>query len=723
MSMGSKSPPGMHRRISARGAEIPHRDALNLLRLAIGDERAQFRTGQWEAINTLVNRNSRLLVVERTGWGKSMVYFIATRLLRSKGHGTTLIVSPLLALMRNQLTAARRLGIRAETINSTNYHEWSRLEAEVRQGRIDVLLISPERLANPTFVENVLSRITGSIGLLVVDEAHCISDWGHDFRPDYRRLSNVVRSMPSSVPIVGTTATANNRVINDVQAQFGTVRIQRGSLTRKSLALQTLELKTQTERLAWLKDHIGDLPGTGIIYTLTKRDARQVASWLRSHDIHAEPYYAGIKLPQFVDEQNASNLSREYLEDQLRSNRIKSLVATVALGMGYDKPDLRFVIHYQAPASVVGYYQQVGRAGRAVDYAVGLLMTGIEDDDIHEFFRRSAFPPEDMVTSILHALEQSDGLSIRQLEEQLNLSYGAISKVLKYLSVATPSPIRRQGYSWHRTPIRYHLDTDAILRLTQQREKEWAEVQAYIRHPGCLMEYLSRKLDDPVPNPCGKCAQCLGEPIVPEEISHESLLQAGRFLRASEFELICAKQVAKDAFPTYGLRGNIDSRLQAETGRVLSRWNDAGWGHMVAEDKHSGLFRDKLVEAAAEMIRHRWVPHPFPQWVTCIPSNNRPELVPQYAQKLAKTLGLKFIPAVVKVRDNQPQKFQQNRFHQCRNLDGVFDVRRKLPRGPALLVDDVVDSKWTLTIGAFVLRRAGSGPVYPVALTSSGAAD
>ena len=348
--------------------------ALSLLRAAMASRGAEFRVGQWEAIDALVNRRERLLVVQRTGWGKSSVYFIATRILRDRGRGPTLIVSPLLALMRNQIEAAGRLRIRALSINSTNRREWPDLRRAVLDDEADVLLISPERLANDDFIEDVLLPIAGTIGLLVVDEAHCISDWGHDFRPDYRRLVNVLRRMPDNLPILGTTATANDRVIADVQAQLGGVRVQRGSLMRETLALQTMRLPSQAARLAWLADHVDSLPGTGIVYALTKRDANQVAGWLEEHGIQARAYYSDVTHEEFED----SNTYRQHLEDQLLRNEIKALVATTALGMGYDKPDLGFVVHYQAPSSIVAYYQQVGRAGRNIPHAVGVLMAGNE---------------------------------------------------------------------------------------------------------------------------------------------------------------------------------------------------------------------------------------------------------------------------------------------------------------------------------------------------------
>ena len=675
----------------------------------MNDPAAVFRDGQFEAIDALANRRERLLVVQRTGWGKSFVYFIAARLLRDRGRGPTLIVSPLLALMRNQIDAARRLRLTARTINSTNRDEWPDIERALDEDRVDVLLISPERLANEGFAENVLMPMARRIGLLVVDEAHCISDWGHDFRPDYKRLVNVLRLMPDNMPILGTTATANDRVIADVRTQLGDIGIQRGVLRRRSLALQNIRLPSQVERLSWLSAHFGALPGTGIVYTLTTRDADRVADWLTRNRISAAAYHAGVP-----DDR------RRELEDRLLGNRIKALVATTALGMGYDKPDLGFVVHFQAPGSIVGYYQQVGRAGRAIDRAVGIVLSGQEGGHIHEYFRRTAFPNEAWVEAILEALENSDGLGIRELEAALNLRYGQIEKALKFLSVENPAPAVRIDGKWRRTPVDYRMDRDRIRRLTRQREMEWNEVQQYIDHRGCLMEFLSRALDDPDPRPCGKCASCLGRPAVSPTYDRAAAPAAARFLERSELELKCNRQAPRDAFAEYELQGNLPTDERAEIGRILSRWGDPGWGRAVAEDKGKGRFRDELANAAAEMLRERWGPNPAPEWVACVPSLRRPRLVPDYAARLARALDLPFEEAVVKVKDNDEQKAQQNRYYQCRNLDGVFAIANGVvPPGPVLLVDDVVDSAWTLTVVSMLLRRAGSGPVWPMALASA----
>ena len=482
-------------------------DAEILLRAALNDVSAQFRDGQWEAIDALVNQHEKLLVVQRTGWGKSSVYFISTRILRDRGQGPTIIVSPLLALMRNQIEAAERLGIRAVTINSTNAAQWKQAKQSVLDGKVDCLLISPERLANDGFIEEVLQPIADRIGMMVIDEAHCISDWGHDFRPDYRRIVNILRFLPANTPVLGTTATANDRVLRDIVGQLGNINIQRGPLVRDSLSLQTLRLPDQATRLAWLAEKIPNLRGTGIVYTLTQRDADQVADWLNENNISSAAYHSDVRHPDFAD----SNGYRQHLEDSLLRNDLKVLVATNSLGMGYDKPDLGFVIHYQAPGSIVAYYQQVGRAGRAIDYSIGMLLSGKEDEDIHQFFRRSAFPTAEQVREILDTLAEFDGLTTRQLEEYSNLASSQIEKVLKHLSVENPAPLIKIGTQWRRTAVHYSLDEERVERLTRLRLQEWEQVKEYLVEAGCLMAFLRQALDDSGFEDCGKCANCLGQ--------------------------------------------------------------------------------------------------------------------------------------------------------------------------------------------------------------------
>lgn len=685
-------------------------DVLHWLRRALDNPTADFRDGQWEAIEHLLRPVARLLIVQRTGWGKSLVYFLVTRILRDRGAGPTLLISPLLALMRNQLAAAERIGLQAATINSSNQEEWNAVQQQLLAGEVDVLLISPERLANDNFRNEVLLPLSTRIGCFVVDEAHCISDWGHDFRPDYRRIVRILQALPETISVLATTATANDRVVNDIVAQLGSsLEVVRGALTRQSLCLQNIMLPSQAARLAWLAEQLPNLPGSGIIYTLTVRDAEQVAEWLRTQNIEAEAYWGRLEAEK-----------REALETWILNNEIKVLVATSALGMGFDKPDLGFVIHYQRPGSVVHYYQQVGRAGRAVEQAYGILLSGREDEEITDYFIESAFPPERHVQEVLGALNQADdGLSVPQLEGQLNLSHGQISKVLKLLAVESPAPVTKSGSRWYVTPVAYEPDREKIVRLTQIRRQEQERMSDYMQTQDCLMVFLARELDDPQTRACGRCAVCLGNPLVPETYSREKAQAAVSFLRRSEHVIEPRKRWAAGGLLSYGWKGNsrIKQDLRAEVGRALSLWGDAGWGVLVKHGKYQDeYFSDELVEAAAEMVQ-RWQPDPFPTWVTCVPSLTRPELVPRFAEQWAQRLGLPFVVCVSKIRHNQPQKEMHNSSQQARNLDGVFAVSPwEGVNGPVFLVDDMVDSRWTFTVIIALLRQAGSGPVFPLAL-------
>jgi ATP-dependent DNA helicase RecQ len=690
--------------------------ARSLLQTALNNTQADFRDGQWEAIASLIEERSKLLVVQRTGWGKSLVYFLATRLLRDRGAGPTLLISPLLALMRNQIAAADRIGIKAATINSSNIEEWQRVETDLLAGQIDVLLISPERLANEDFRDSILLPIAQKIGLFVVDEAHCISDWGHDFRPDYRRIVRILQALPQNIPVLATTATANNRVVNDIIEQLSAnLRVIRGNLIRESLQLQNIALGSSAARMAWLAEQLPKLPGSGIIYTLTVRDAQRLADWLISQGIDAKTYHS-----------NLENLERQTLEDQLLNSEIKALVATTALGMGFDKPDLGFVIHYQRPGSVVHYYQQVGRAGRAVEQAYGILLSGDEDDEITDYFIRTAFPPQAHTQEVLIALNQADnGLSVPQLEQELNFSKGKIEKVLKLLSLESPAPVSKQNSKWYATPVNYQPDSDKIERLTQIRRQEQDKMREYMgEKQQCLMAFLAKELDDPNPTKCGKCAVCLGESLLPETPSLEIVNQAIQYLRRCDIIIEPRKQWPSKAFLIYRYSGNIQPNLRAEAGRALSLWGDAGWGELVKLGKYRDKnFNDALVEGAFEMIQ-RWQPEPFPTWVTCVPSLNRPELVPNFAQKLADRLNLPFKPVIRKINPTRPQKEMNNSYQQAHNLDGAFAIDTwEGIKGTVFLVDDMVDSRWTFTVIAALLRQGGSGSVFPLALSLNSLAD
>ena len=682
--------------------------ALELLRIGSGRADATFRDGQEDAIRHIVEGKGRLLVVQKTGWGKSFVYFIATKLLREAGAGPALLISPLLALMRNQIAAAERMGVRAATINSDNQDEWKSVEAKLRRNEVDILLIAPEKLGNDWFNTEVLAGIAGQISLMVIDEAHCISDWGHDFRPHYRLLERIARTLPANLRLLATTATANDRVMEDLVAVLGpNMKVLRGDLNRDSLTLQTMRLPSQAVRLAWIAQQLSSLPGHGIIYTLTIRDANQLADWLKARGFAVEAYTG------------KTGDRREELEQALQENKVKALVATTALGMGYDKPDLAFVIHFQMPGSVVAYYQQVGRAGRALESAYGVLLSGDEEEGITDWFIRSAFPTRQEVDDVLGALNEApEGLSIPDLMTCVNMSKGRIEKTITALSLESPAPIAKQGTKWQLTAAELGEGFWARAdRLTKLRRAELQQMQEYVSRPfGQHMGFLIDALDGD--------SSTVSPPSLPplsEDVDQLLVREAEEFLCRTSLPIEPRKKWPVGGMPQYGIHTASTIPYQAQPGKALCVWGDAGWGGLVRQGKyHDGHFSDDLVAACVKMIQE-WNPQPSPTWVTCVPSLRHPELVPNFAQRLAAALGLPFHMVIAKTDARPEQKTMANSTQQARNIDGSLALNgQPIPPGPVLLVDDMVDSRWTLTVSAWLLRKSGSGAVWPKALSQTG---
>ena len=679
--------------------------ACELLRTGSGIPEASFRHGQLEAIEQLITGNHRLLLVQKTGWGKSFVYFIATKLLREAGSGPVLLVSPLLALMRNQIAAAERMGVRAETINSDNQDNWERVEGLVNENQVDILLISPERLGNSQFVQNVLSAIGNSVSMLVIDEAHCISDWGHDFRPHYRLIQRLSQNLPEGYRLLATTATANQRVTDDLCDVLGPkLKVIRGELSRPSLFLQTMRFEHMSERLAWLADHIPELDGSGIIYCLTIRDAHRICGWLSSQGISAEAY-------------TRKSDNRPALEQKLLNNEVKVLVATTALGMGFDKPDLAFVIHFQTPASVVAYYQQVGRAGRALDRAYGILLSGKEESDINSYFIDSAFPSRAEVDQIITALSDAKrGLSKPQLCAQLNVRNNRIEKALQLMSLESPAPIVKEGSKWVLTASVLNPSFwERAERLTSLRKHEWAQMRKYVELESGHMEFLIGELD-------GYSADYVCPDLNPisQRVNPATLQEAVDYIKRYSFPIEPRRQWhARVDLPIYKYEGEIEEDYRVEEGRVLSVWGDPGWGDLVRSGKSGGRFSDDLVEAAAAMILD-WSPDPRPAWLTFIPSPRHTDLVPDVARRLAAHLNIPCVTCLRVVRNYPPQKTMQNSAQQLQNLDGAFEALPDtiLP-GPCFLLDDIVDSRWTFTIGGYLLKEAYAAEIFPIALAST----
>jgi len=677
-----------------------------LLRQMLGAN-ASFRPDQWEIIDHLVREKQRILLVQPTGWGKSIVYFLATKLLREQGRGATLLISPLLSLMRNQIQMAKRIGIRAATINSANTEEWQQIEHDLQEDLLDILLIAPERLNNQHFVKELLPQFHNSIGMFVVDEVHCISDWGHDFRPDYLRIVRVVNLLPKNVPVLGTTATANSRVVADVKNQLGSdLKIYRGPLSRSSLKLQNLSIPDPSHRLAWLANNLPSLTrlGSGIVYCQTVRDAERVADWLKLQGFNAESYHADLNAEQ-----------REELENRFLENQVSILVATIALGMGFDKPDVRFIIHYQRPRSVIEYYQQVGRAGRDGRDAYGILLSGEEEDDIHAYFIETAFPEQAVFRAILEALEDVDSLTLDQLQARVNASAKVIQQAMRIMELE--GAVGQYSYNhFYRTVNPWLPNLERIERVLSIKRQEVEQMKRYVAHSGCLMEFLLKALDDPYANACGRCANCQ-QKMFETQVPQKLLDQAQEFMRSYPIPIPPRKQfpagVMKDG------RSQIPFDTRVEIGRCLCHYNEGRLGKAVYQGKYQdGRFADELVIAAAEFIRNTWGIRDTLTWVTAIPSLRHPQLVPDFARRLAERLGLPFRMVLRKKKNAPEQKTMQNSAMQARNVleSLTIDDSQRPLQSPVLLIDDIYDSGWTLTIAAYLLRKAGSGAVYPFAI-------
>ncbi len=706
---------------SATTTETLRDEAERCLR-ALAGESARLREDQWTAIRALASERRRVLVVQRTGWGKSAVYFASAAMLRARGMGPAVIISPLLALMRNQISAAARAGLRACTVNSANVAEWDEVYAQISDDAVDLLLVSPERLNNPQFRDVVLPKLAASAGLLVVDEAHCISDWGHDFRPDYRRLRSLLAELPPGVPVLATTATANARVTRDVAEQLaggadGGALVLRGPLDRDSLHLAVVALPGAQQRLGWLAEHVDELPGSGIVYALTVAAAHETAAFLRERG-HQVAAYTGR------DEQG----QRLAAEQALLDGELKALVATSALGMGFDKPDLGFVVHLGAPQSPVAYYQQIGRAGRAVPRAEVVLLPGAEDRDIWAYFASLAFPPEPVVRATLGALEAAGRpLSSAALEARVDLSRARLEMMLKVLDA--DGAARKVSGGWVATGAPWSYDADRYARVAAEREREQQAMLEYARTAQCRMEYLRQQLDDPGAEPCGRCDNCTGTRW-PAAVSAAGAAAAqARLLRPGVD--ITPRQLWPPGMPQLGVEvsGKIPPSLAAAPGRALGRLTGLGWGPrlraLLDRDGPGGEEADGEVPGdllgALVKVLAAWDWAERPAAVVTLPSRTRPRLIASLGGRIA---GIGRLPLLGSLgysgagpgprQFNSPQRLQAV----WRELTLPAQVGAAVAGagGPVLVVDDLIDSGWTMTVAARLLRAAGAPAVLPLAL-------
>ncbi|MDS1271156.1 RecQ family ATP-dependent DNA helicase [Lipingzhangella sp. LS1_29] len=689
---------------------------------ALAGPHAELRDDQWWAIHALVVDRRRALVVQRTGWGKSAVYFVATALLRARGAGPTVIVSPLLALMRNQIAAAEQAGIQARTINSANLTAWDEIYTEIIAGAVDLLLVSPERLNHPDFVEKVLPPLSSGAGLVVVDEAHCISDWGHDFRPDYRRIRSVLAELPSRVPVLATTATANARVTEDVAEQLGggdaePPLVLRGALDRKSLHLSVVRLPDTPTRLAWLATHLCRLPGAGIVYTLTVAAASEAAEFLAGR---------GYRVRSYSGQSDAAE--RQQVEDELLANQVDVVVATSALGMGFDKPDLGFVVHLGAPQSPIAYYQQVGRAGRGVQRAEVVLLPSEADPEIWEYFTTTAIPAEETVRQVLDTLN-ADGepWSLPRLETQVNLNRARLEQMLKILDV--DGAVRRQRGGWTATGRPWTYDTQRYAAITAARRREQQAMLDYISTSACRLEYLRRQLDDPELAPCGRCDNCVGSSwTAGTDPQHHAAAEA--FLDRPGVAVHPRRQWPI-GMPTLGvqLSGRIPGQEQASTGRALTRLTGLGWARRVREllatDAPDQPVDEDVFQAVVRVLAD-WQWEHRPVGVVAMPSLRRARLVHELARRVAQLGRLTFLGSLGYTTPAGVGPRRGNSALRLADLTSAVTVPEPTCRalaavsGPVLLVDDYMDTGWTMTVGARLARQAGAAEVLPLVLAARG---
>ncbi|PJJ45918.1 RecQ-like ATP-dependent DNA helicase [Glutamicibacter mysorens] len=694
--------------------------ALQKLRALVQNPDAQFHDGQYEAISALVAQRRRALVVQRTGWGKSAVYFIASLLLREQGYGPTLIVSPLLALMRDQVAAAERAGVRAAAINSANVLEWREILEKLQRNELDVLLVSPERLNNPSFREQQLPMLMQRLGLLVIDEAHCISDWGHDFRPDYRRIRDLIARLPQGLPVLATTATANSRVVQDVAEQLagGTEEVftLRGTLARDSLRLGVLRLASPRMQLAWLLSHIEDFKGSGIIYTLTVSGAEDIARLLKDAGHEVAAYTGRTDLEE-----------RERLEQALKNNEVKALIATSALGMGFDKPDLGFVLHVGAPSSPVAYYQQVGRAGRGSVNADVLLLPGPDDSEIWEYFATSSMPDQERATQVLEALAKADGaMSVPALESAVNLRRSPLELLLKVLAV--DGAVERVAGGWMRTDMPWTYDADRYKRVAQSRVHEQNLMVSYENTRGCRMQFLTDALDDPQSAPCGRCDNCAGvwfDDHIPDDSKDSAQAALGRVGVPIEPRKLYPSGLDRLG---YALKGKIPVDEQVAMGRALARLTDLGWGNRLRQifaDPADNPIDKAMFEACIKVLAE-WNWEERPVGVVAMPSNKRPQLITSLAQGLAEVGRLRYL-GQLEYRGPGPQNGPGgNSAFRVAAVADAFELPTQLEQlianapGPVLLVDDLVDSRWSIAMAGRALRIAGAPGVMPFTLGVAG---
>ncbi|MEI6620818.1 MAG: RecQ family ATP-dependent DNA helicase [Actinomycetes bacterium] len=701
----SRPRPGAVRPGPAEAALISPADAAAAMRTvldAMVSTEAVPHPDQTRAVEALVCERGRVLVVQATGWGKSAVYWAATKALRDAGAGPTLVISPLLALMRDQVAAASRAGLRAVTVNSATSESWQETFAELKSDLIDVLLISPERISAPSF-STALEQLRETVGMIVIDEAHCLSDWGFDFRPDYQRITSTLL-VNVSVPVLATTATANSRVTQDVALLLGDqTHVLRGSLARTSLRLSVVPELTTLQRWAWVAQALPDLPGSGIIYCLTVADTTRLADFLTSQGHNVAAYSSALE----ADE-------RHRIEDRLRSNDVKAVVATSALGMGYDKPDLGFCLHVGSPASPVAYYQQVGRAGRALDSAHAVLLPSPSDKRLWDYFATSTIPDPKAMTRVLSELG-AEPTTVPAIEANTGIRRSRVEHLLKLAAV--DGAVERRTGGWISTGVPWVYDGAKYDRLLELRRVEAGIMASYAAGAGCLQQFLREALDDPDGLPCGICSVCTGELPPPGAAPNQEFVLAARSFAGNADTVLKPRKMWPAKLVLTG-EVRASGRINPPTieGRSLAFADDPVWGEALtrALAAPDGPLPDPIVAGLVEVLVRWSATWRRPVAVVPVPSRRHPRRVTDLAHRIGEVGRLPVLELLE--ASGPPPPMDTASKARVEALFAGLSVRPEtaVPKGPILLVDDYWRTGWTATVAASLLYRAGTTAVLPL---------
>ncbi len=647
-----------------------------------------FYDEQWNAIERLLS-GKRVLVIEKTGFGKSLCYqFTATQL-----PGMAIIFSPLIALMRDQVAYLQSIGIPSECVNSGQTPEKNtRILEEARQGKIKILYITPERQENRRWQEIVKQL---DLSMVVVDEAHCISVWGHDFRPAFRRIINLVQLLPETLPVLATTATATQRVAEDIMTQMGeNISLIRGDLLRENLNLRVVNVDSEDAKMEWLAEFFRNQEGTGLIYTGRRADTDLYASWLKHIGISATNYNAGL-----------DRELRKEIEEGLKSNRWRCVVSTNALGMGIDKPDIRFIIHTQIPASPTHYYQEIGRAGRDGLPTEIALLYNPEDKDLPEYFIRNSRPAIKNYLRAIEALKQ-EPLGTYDLTRRTNLTRTQVGVILNDLvdqgivcQVAFGGS-RKYEYQSN-APF---LDIRPFEKLRRFKFGELKKMIEYAESSNCRMDYLCRYLGDTSVGRCGKCDNDLNR-------RHQATITDG------------GREKIRDFWNTYFPELKVgSSRSNLVDGIASSYYGVSNVGAIIHHCKYEngGHFPDYLLVQTLRAYRKHFGREEF-DLVVYVPPTESGDLVEIFAKRVAKNLHFSVSDGLKKMRVTKPQKVFQNSVLKRDNVKEAFyyenpsDIRGK----SILVVDDILDSGATIKEIGRAFTKLGAAKIAPLVIAKT----